>query len=75
MQLYIFFCIFRADPRQDPLLGPLLAELDTMSNQPQQFPPPSPPVYRQNSLPYQSNLVRPAGSSPLNHGNFFFVIA
>ncbi|CAF0864304.1 unnamed protein product [Rotaria sp. Silwood1] len=61
----------RADPRQDPLLGPLLAELDAMSNQQQQqqmqpLPPTSPPIYRRNSVPYQSNLIRPIGSSQPN---------
>ncbi len=73
----IFYGLSRADPRQDPLLGPLLAELDTMSNQQQQHQqqrqlPVSPPSnYRRNSVPYQPNLVRPIGSSPSNHGNLF----
>lgn len=61
--------MYRTDPRQDPLLGPLLAELDAMSNQ-QQLPPSSPPTYQQHPMPYQSNFTRPIGSSPSNHGNF-----
>ena len=55
-----FYCLFRADPRHDPLLGPLLAELDAMSNTQQQALPKSPP--RRTSVPY---LVQPGGSS--NH--------
>jgi hypothetical protein len=63
---------YRADPRQDPLLGPLLAELDAMSAQQQrlpQAPPESPaPVYRRNSVPYEPNLTRPPGQSQSNYG-------
>ncbi|CAF0871337.1 unnamed protein product [Adineta steineri] len=51
----------RADPRQDPLLGPLLAELDAMTTQqpyiPQQFS--TIPNYRRNSVPYEPNHTRP----------------
>ncbi|CAF3439196.1 unnamed protein product [Rotaria sp. Silwood1] len=60
----------RADPRQDPLLGPLLAELDAMSTQqrlPQtQPPPPPPPMYRRNSVPYEPNVNRLPGHSQTN---------
>jgi hypothetical protein len=69
--------IFRADPRQDPLLGPLLAELDAMSNQQKQLPESSSSNYRRNSVPYQPNLIPPIGSSPSNHGkcfSFFFLL-
>ncbi len=67
----------KVDPREDPLLGPLLAELDAMSNQQQQhqqLPPPPPPIYRRNSVPYESNLLRPSHSSQPNHGKFFFLL-
>ena len=70
----------RADPRQDPLLGPLLAELDAMSAQQQQqqqkrLPqtqlPPTPP-YRRNSVPYEPNHTRPPAQSHSNYGKIFF---
>ncbi|UJR37923.1 hypothetical protein I4U23_030609 [Adineta vaga] len=57
----------RADPRQDPLLGPLLAELDAMTTQQQQISQPSVPMYRRNSVPYESNLTRPPVQSQSNH--------
>jgi hypothetical protein len=55
----------RSDPRQDPLLGPLLAELDAMTNQ----QVPSTSNYRHNSVPYESNFVRPP-----SFGKFFFFL-
>lgn len=67
----------RADPRQDPLLGPLLAELDAMSAQHQQqlsqtqLPPA--PVYRRNSVPYEPNLTRPPAQSQSNHGKILLL--
>ncbi len=62
--------VSRADPRQDPLLGPLLAELDALSTQQQRLPQPAPPVpvYRRNSVPYEPNLTRPPGQSQSNFG-------
>ncbi|CAM2698713.1 unnamed protein product [Rotaria socialis] len=55
--------IRRADPRQDPLLGPLLAELDSMSNQ-QRLPQSQPvPMQRRNSVPHESNVSRLPGLS------------
>lgn len=63
----------RADPRQDPLLGPLLAELDEMSAQQQRLTQGQPPVvettsaYRRNSVPYQPALTRPPVQSHSNH--------
>jgi hypothetical protein len=41
--------------------------------QQQQLPPSPPPIYQQHSVPYQSNVIRPAGLSPPNHGKFFFI--
>lgn len=66
----------RIDARQDSLLGPLLAELDSMSNQPQQVPPShAASIHSRNSMSYQSNPVRPIGSSqPSSHGKFYFEI-
>ena len=67
-----FIC--RADPRQDPLLGPLLAELDAMSTQQQRLtqgpPPPAATTsdYRRNSVPYEPVLARPPVQSHSNHG-------
>ncbi|CAF0731987.1 unnamed protein product [Rotaria sordida] len=61
----------RADPRQDPLLGPLLAELDAMSTQ-QRLPqtqPPSVPLYRRNSMPYEPNMSRLPGLSQTNQAS------
>ncbi|CAF4371318.1 unnamed protein product [Rotaria sp. Silwood2] len=62
----------RADPRQDPLLGPLLAELDVMSTQqrlPQTQPSPPPPIYRRNSVPYEPNVSRLPGLSQTNQAS------
>lgn len=68
-----FIC--RADPRQDPLLGPLLAELDAMSTQQQRLtqrqqppPPANTSAYRRNSVPYDPALTRPPVQSHSNHG-------
>lgn len=68
---------YRADPRQDPLLGPLLAELDAMTTQQQRItqPPPPVPVYRRNSVPYEPNLARPTGLSQSNHGRILYSIS
>lgn len=64
----------RADPRQDPLLGPLLAELDAMSNAQQQ--PVGRSAVQRPSVPSQTNLVQPGGSSQHSKSRslfFFFV--
>ena len=69
---------YRADPRQDPLLGPLLAELDAMSAQQQRLAqtlPPPVPTYRRNSVPYEPNLIRPAGLSQSTHGRILCSIS
>lgn len=66
--------VYRVDPRQDPLLGPLLAELDAMTTQQQYVPqPPSlpAPMYRRNSVPYESNFTRPPVPSQSNYGRIF----
>ena len=64
--------LYRIDPRQDPLLGPLLAELDMISQQQQQVQPQSPSlsrsIYQRNSVPYEPNLLRPVSLSQPDHG-------
>ena len=62
--------VSRADPRQDPLLGPLLAELDAMSNAQQQTLARS--SAQRPSVPSQPNLVQPGGSSNHSKNAFFF---
>lgn len=69
--------LLRADPRQDPLLGPLLAELDAMTTQQQRLVQPLPPAvsdYRRNSVPYEPNLMRPSGLSQANHSRNLYPI-
>ena len=55
----------RADPRQDPLLGPLLAELDALTTQQPYRPAQAPPlpIYRRNSVPYEAATLPRASDS------------
>lgn len=74
-----FLFLLRTDPRQDPLLGPLLAELDALTAQQARLPQPPPPapptlpVYRRNSVPYDGNITRPSATfSQPNQGKCCF---
>jgi hypothetical protein len=58
----VIVLLCRSDPRQDPILGPLLAELDEMTNQKVHVPPTS-SILQRPPISYESNLIRTTGLS------------
>lgn len=64
------FLFFSSDPRKDPLLGPLLAELDAMStNNTNSLPQNPSSTYQRDFVPYN----RPVGLPQTNQSNLFCV--